>query len=351
MARRQLVGAASAHLTETIAIRLPFESLGPFKTALKRFFSDGPWTADDAEAMSDLVRPHVVSGSWRSRLDDDLTLVHGIENDVYRIRVEGDVDTAATGLWDRVFDEPIHPEPTPHPRKVKFTFGGDHAPGVWHLRSDDPDDDRVRRLLAETDVTDVMVAGNFVTVGLHRTSRWEDRLDEILELVGALFTTAEDTGGGLSRDELVSEGQAVHLDSDELHLLDPTRAEHRIRLEAALADPDARVRRIAVAVLAGADDNNVALEAVRTGYEDDSRVVRRTAIDAAGDAESEMYREILGRALGDSDAWTRWRAVRALADIGIDQSDDAVRRLVTDPDFQVRFEVERVLRLDDRLTD
>lgn len=326
-------------------MQLPFESLGPFKTALKQYFSDESWSAQDADRLSDLVAPHIAEGAWEVQLDDDLTLRHRMSGGRYELEAEGAV-TAGESLWDRVFEGPIRPEPTPHPRKVKFGYGGEPAPGVWFLHDDEVSDDRVRRLLDEPGVTDVMVAGDFVTIGLDRNQRWEDRLDGLIALVGSLFDVGATHGDDRSRDELITEGQSVHIDSDQLHLLDPDDETHRTRLLGALEDDDARTRRIAVAVLAGASDPEVAGTAVSAGYGDGSLIVRRMAVDAAGDAEDELHRDTLERALGDPDAWTRWRAVRALSDLGLAASRDAVQGRSEDPDFQVRFEVARVLRDD-----
>ncbi len=41
----------------------------------------------------------------------------------------GGAGTVAPSIFDRVFDGPVVPEATPHPRKVKFTTGGTAAPG------------------------------------------------------------------------------------------------------------------------------------------------------------------------------------------------------------------------------
>ncbi len=345
VARRGLVAAASAHLTETIAVRLPFEALGSFKTLLKRYFSGEMWSEQDAAALSELVTPHVTSGAWEIALAPGLTLRHGIQGDRYAIDVEGSVADGPS-IWDRVFEGPIRPEPTPHPQKVKFSFGGDPAPGVWYLAGDMPSDSRVRRLLEEEDVTDVMLAGTFVTVGLRSTSSWEDRLDDLLALVGSLFAARAAADTTLTRDELLGEARGLAVAADRLHLLDPDDSKQRERLQDALADEDARVRRIAVAVLAGSTDPNVAGDAIAAGRGDRSLMVRRMAIDAAGDAEDEQHRSVLEDGLADADPWTRWRSVRALADLGVTPSRPRVETLADDPDFQVRFEVARVLRLD-----
>ena len=43
------------------------------------------------------------------------------------------------------------------------------------------------------------------------------------------------------------------------------------------------------------------------------------------------------------DAWTRWKALRGLADLGIEPSRAAVVALAHDPDFRVRLETARAL--------
>ncbi len=353
-ATRAAVGAgelttdASAFITYEVAMHLPFESLGRFKTLLKQFFSRAPWTPADEQALSAVVTPHVSEGWWEHQLEGGIALAHGVRDGTYRIWVSGAAHQTPS-LFDRVFDGPVVPEPTPHPRKIKFVTGGAPEPGVWYRRTDgDPDDARVARLLAEEDVTDVMVAGDFVTVGLDRTSSWEERLDVMLELVTSLFATGEPiTSQPRTREELMHEAGHVHLDvrPSELHLLDPDDHEHRTTLTEALNADDARVRRVAVAILAESDDDVVRRDAVRRGAMDDARVVRRTAIDAAADTRDESLRDLYETALGSDDAWVRWKAVRTLAALGVEPSRNVVAALEHDPDFQVRFEVARALRL------
>ncbi len=99
-----------------------------------------------------------------------------------------------------------------------------------------------------------------------------------------------------------------------------------------------------MATLAQADDCQVALAAVETAYGDASRIVRRTAIDAAADREEEALRPLFQQALGDNDPWTRWKAVRALTGLGLGPSRERVEELAGDPDFQVRMEVASALR-------
>ena len=349
IAARELVATASGYLTSDVAVALPYETLGPFKNLLKQFFSPMPWGPQDADQLSAIVVPHVASGWWEHDLGGGITLAHGIRADRYELWVGG-ISTATGSIFDRAFDGPVVPEATPHPRKVKFTTGGVPAPGIWYRRTDDDPvtDARVKRLFAEPDVTDAMVAGDFVTVGIGATSSWELRLEPLLALVTELYwdegaTTMEPER---TREELLDEAGHLHLEArpEELHLLDPEEPADRERLTAALGAGDARVRRVAVAVLVECDNPVVRSEAITRGFEDKSRIVRRTAVDAAADTEDPALRPLFEQATQTDDPWIRWKAVRALGDIGLDTSRTLVESLETDPDFQVRFEVARVLR-------
>ena len=81
---------------------------------------------------------------------------------------------------------------------------------------------------------------------------------------------------------------------------------------------------------------------------DPSRLVRRTAVDAAADTAHDQFRPLFEESLADDDSWIRWKAVRSLGDLGLGKSRDRVESLTEDPDFQVRFEVARVLRYADQ---
>lgn len=350
---RELVGTASGYLTADIAMSLPFEDLGPFKDLLKQFFSPLAWAEDDATRLSGLVVPHVDTGWWEHDLGSGLTLAHGIRNGRYELWIAGG-GAEMPSIFDRIFDGPVVPEPTPHPRKVKFTIGGTPAPGRWYRRTDPdlPDDEQVRRLFGEQDVTDVMVAGDFVTVGISSGSSWELRLEPILGLITELYTTDEAVAHvepERTRDELLHEAGALHpaATADELHLLDPDDHAGRAALLDAMASDDARLRRIAVAILIESTDSAFRRDIVTRGRSDPSLLVRRTAVDAAADTEDESLRNVFESALGDADPWTRWKAVRALAELGVGPSRDVIERIIDDPDFQVQFEVATALRLVD----
>lgn len=341
VAAHDLVAAASGHLTEEVAVHLPFEVLVAFKSALKRFFSGQPWSAEDADRLATLVGPHLASGWWEHDLGHGLTLHHGIREGRYVLEVTGGAGGAST-LFTRVFAGPVRPEPTPHPRKVKFTVGGRPAPGVWHRRGEEVDDPRVAALFEDLEITDVMVAGDFVTVGLVKSASWEDRLDPILARVTELFWTGEEAHAGpRTREDLLDEAghlRVLPTRPEDLHLMDPDRDDHRALLVAALGSDQATVRRAAVVTLALSGETEVARAALVTGYRDGSRLVRRAAVDAAADLEAEDLRPLFEEALFDPDAWTRWRAVRAIADLGVGPSADLVALAAADEDFRVRFE-------------
>ena len=353
MAARELVATASAYLTTDVALDLPFESLVPFKALLRRFFSPDSWSQADADELSKVVTPHLPAGWWEHDLGAGMALAYGIRNGRFELWVGG-ATSDAPSIFDRVFDGPVVPGATPHPRKVKFTTGGVPAPGVWYRRNDPGKavDTRVERLFAEPDVTDVMVAGDFVTIGLKARASWEKRLEPVLALVTELFSDpdAAHNRSARTREELMQEaGRAVAPGRpEELHLLDPEATEDRTRLFDALDSEDPRVRRIAVAVLLEAREDDVRSRVVARGMADPSRLVRRTAVDAAADTDDERFRSLFEASLTDDDSWIRWKAVRSLGDLGLGESRPEVALLTEDPDFQVRFEVAKVLRNEDR---
>ncbi len=349
LAAHSLMATASGYLTSEVALALPFESLTPFKNLVRRFFSTADWSPADVDALSAVVTPHLQGGWWQHDLGAGMWLAYGIREGRFELWAGG-AATPAPSIFDRVFDGPVVPEATPHPRKVKFTTGGIPAPGIWYRRNDSgtPDDPRVERLFAEPDVTDVMVAGDFITIGITARSSWESRLEPLLALVIELFAGADAVHlpPVRTREELIHEaGRAVSQGRpEELHLLDPNDGADRARLLEAMESNDPRVRRIAVAVLLEADDADVRRQVVERGMGDSSRLVRRTAVDAAADTQDNHFRHFFEASLADEDAWIRWKAVRSLGELGLDQSRTRVESMVDDPDFQVRFEVATVLR-------
>ena len=76
--------------------------------------------------------------------------------------------------------------------------------------------------------------------------------------------------------------------------------------------------------------------------EDPSRSVRRVVVDTMADADRAELRPFLERALEDSDAWVRWKALRGVAAIGVGSSRARVEALGRDPDFRVRLDAARI---------
>jgi hypothetical protein len=348
IADKGLVAAASGHITTEVAVHLPLDALASFKTALKRLFSPLPWTDEDAAALADLVSPHV-DGWWEHDLGEGLRLAHGLRDGRYVVWVSGADEHRPPSVFTRVFSGPVVPEQTPHPRKVKFTIGGAPAPGVWYRKGEDVGDPGAAALLDDKDVTDVMVAGDFVTVGLRRGASWEERLDDLLDRVTELFWAGTGSAAAppRTRDELLEEGrglEAAHVRPEDLHLMDPNRDDHLAILVEAVEAGEARARRAAVATLVLAGDDMVVHAAVTAGVADPARSVRRATVDAVSDLEDERYRPIFEAALGDEDAWIRWKAVRSLRDLGPRPSEQALEAAAQDDDFRVRFEAEAALR-------
>jgi HEAT repeat protein len=71
--------------------------------------------------------------------------------------------------------------------------------------------------------------------------------------------------------------------------------------------------------------------------------VRRSTVDAIAGARREQFRPLLEQALGDGDAWARWKALRGIADLGIGTSRALVEAHAEDADFRVRLEALRLL--------
>lgn len=343
IAAAELVAEASNHLTADLYHSLEFSDLVAVKNLLKRFFSAQPWAEDDAARLDMLLRRNVdePSGWFEHELGAGLSLLHGFDEGTYRLWATGTVDSPPS-VFDRVFSGPVQPEATPNPRHVRFVVGGTPAPGVWYRRGDDITDPGVGELLADGDVTDVLVAGDFIAVGLRRAAMWENRLDDLLQTVTRLFWTEDRVVAGTdgpTRDELVAGGTGT-----ALHLLNPDDPSSRETLETALGHDDPRRRRMAAATLAQSADEEYAIGILEQTLDDRSRLVRRTVVDAAVDLESDRTRRLLERALADDDDWIRWKAVKGLSEIGLKTSTAAVAALRDDPDFQVRFEVESALR-------
>jgi hypothetical protein len=352
VAARGLTPAAVTHLTRDALGTVDFAVLAPVKKLLKRFFSEDPWTAADEDALAGLVG--VGTGWWQHDLDDDYSLRFGWRGGVFRIEIVAR-STPAAGA---TFAGPVTPEATPNPRTIRFVTPPIHdGPSRWYESAATADDPRVARLFAEfDDIANVLVGPTFVAIGLRRPDRWEALLDDVLRAVTGEFaapshaalrtdgppTGMPEHGTDARRDSQHDRGTALEHAWKELGALRADTPTDLERVLAAAASPNSAERQVATRLLGDADPDTADAVWGRL-LDDESRSVRRATVDAMVDAERSSLRPRLEHALADTDAWTRWKALRGLVEMGIPPSRDAVLALAEDPDFRVRLEAARAL--------
>jgi hypothetical protein len=365
-----LAATAFAQLTPTVTgLDLSLEALGPVKQLQKRFFSDAPWTAADDEALADAFGPGV-DATESYELEPGLTMLWGWEGGRFRLRVTSDGpdqpvrtarDDATTADLGDLFDGAVVPEATPSPRTIRFATPSLHAgPSRAYGSAAAATDPRVARLFAEFDgVTDVLVGPDFVAVTLARPGRWEQVLGPMLRVMNEEFVDGEAERSSsspgnasapvpaTSEREAAGAGQArpprrLERAWAELGVLRADDAGTLERVVSAAHDDDAARRQVAAVLLADAPDD-VATATWSHLLGDSSRLVRRSVVDTLVDAGREELRPLLERALDDTDAWIRWKALRGVGELGAAPSRRAIERCAADPDFRVRLEATRVL--------
>lgn len=366
---RGLTVKAFGQLTPVVTeLGLSLEALGPVKQLQKRFFSDGPWTPDDDDALADAIGPGV-GGVARHELEPGLTLFWGWEGGRFRLRVASDEpavpaaddDPAAMELR-QLFDGVVAPEATPSPRTIRFATPPIHdGPGRAYGSTSTADaDPRVARIFqAFDDVTDVLVGPDFVAVTISRPSRWDSLLGPMLRTVAEEFTgdggdrptalkrpVTASGRAGTDPEQGLGDRPARRLERAwaDLGRLRADRPEDLDRVLAAAHDDNPARRQVAAALLA---DAPLAV-ATRTWAQllgDPSRMVRRSVVDVVVGASRQPLRPLLEHALDDSDAWVRWKALRGIAELGMETSRGAVETRAADPDFRVRLEAARILSL------
>jgi hypothetical protein len=366
---RGLAATAFGQLTPMVTgLGLSLEALGPLKQLQKRFFSDVPWTQDDDDALAEAIGPGA-SDVTRYELEPGLALFWGWEDGRFRLRVASDepvappADDDAAGMeLGQLFDGVVVPEATPSPRTVRFaTPPIHHGPGRAYSSAAAADaDPRVARLFrAFHEVTDVLVGPNFVAVTISRPRLWESLLGPMLRKVADEFTDNRGAESSPDADPPVMASGSAGSDSEpeathrrprqverawaDLGLLRADRPEDLDRVVAAAHDDNPARRQVAAALLADAP-REVATREWAELLSDPSRMVRRSVIDVVGGAGREALRPLLEQALDDSDAWVRWKALRGIAELGVQESRGAVETLGTDPDFRVRLEAARLSR-------
>jgi hypothetical protein len=360
-----LTAQAVSQLTPVVS-GLSLEALAPVKQLIKRFFSRQPWTDGDDDALAAAVG--FGTGNGRHELEPGLTLVWGFEEGRFLLRLEHDDPAAKTGQegvatsddMGELFDGVVAPEATPSPRAVRFTTPPLHTgpSRVYETAAEAAADPRVTRLFGDFDeVTNVLVGPNFVAVTVSHPDRWAALLAPVLRAVTEEFTGEEDRQHSEPEAPVVVSLQVGRDDPDtraprrlerawtELGMLRPDQAEHLDRVLAATRDAEPARRQVAATLLADAPPD-AARRAWERLLDDPSRGVRRSVVDAIAGAARQELRPLLERALDDSDAWTRWKALRGIADLGTGPSRAAVLALASDPDFRVRLEAARIATRD-----
>jgi hypothetical protein len=344
---------------------LPLDALGPVKQSLKRFFSDAVWTSDDDDALADIVGAGTGGGS--RELEPGLMLTWTWAGGRFRLRVESDArragdapasadDATATTDLGETFDGTVVPEATPSPRTIRFATPPlqDGAARNYESATVASDDPRVVRLFGDFDeVTNVLVGPAFVAVTIARPDRWEQLLEPILREVTREFAgdaplerapSPAETGPAravTSGDETRAPRRLERAWAD-LGALRADRPDDLERVLAACDNSEPARRQVAAALLAEAPPD-AAAGAWADLVGDASRAVRRSAVDAIAGAERNELRPLLERALGDTDAWIRWKALSGIGTLGAEPSRAAIATIAEDPDFRVRLEAARLL--------
>jgi hypothetical protein len=343
---------------------LPYEALGPVKQSLKRFFSDAVWTSADDDALADIVGAGTGGGS--RELEPGLTLTWTWDGGRFRLRVESDAPeasapasaddaTPATDLGE-TFDGAIVPEATPSPRTIRFATPPLQAGAARNYESATAasDDPRVVRLFGDFDqVTNVLVGPDFLAVTIARPDRWEQLLEPLLRAVTRLFardapleraTSPTETGPvrAVTPEDETRAPRRLERAWADLGALRADRPEDLERVLAACDDSEPARRQVAAALLADAPPD-AAAGAWAGLVSDASRAVKRSAVDAIAGAERQELRPLLERALGDTDAWIRWKALSGIGALGAEPSRAAIATVAEDPDFRVRLEAARLL--------
>ena len=203
----------------------------------------------------------------------------------------------------------------------------------------------------------MLVGPDFVAVTISRPDGWETLLAPMLEAVAEHYggdgdppargEPAESSAPVTRALAVGATGEPAHAPRRlerawaELGTLRADRGEDLDRVVEAARDDEAARRQVAAALLADAPPD-VAARTWERLLADPSRSVRRSVVDALADAEREELRPLLERALADTDAWVRWKALHGIAGIGVGPSRAAVDARADDPDFRVRLEAARL---------
>jgi hypothetical protein len=320
--------------------QLPVSLVPRATSQLRRFFTDGPWSAEDDAALSAAVGP---GRDWfEEQLDPELAMGFGWRGGTFRVEVRytpaaeagapGD-GPAADGIRPRTlgdtFEDTVVLESGADPAELRFGLGPATGPPVRLTRATAGEDARVAALFRSClELTDVTLASGTLTARIADANRWADVLLPLFDAITEGFVPPR----AAAPDHQLDRARR------ELGELRPDDTRQLARLIDATTSPDAAMRRIAFERLEGAD-SPAALRPWALGLEDSSRAVRRVIARALAYTRRPDTRDLLERALGDNDASVRYYAVRGLAAIDGASSAPKVARLRSDPDVRVRLAV------------
>jgi hypothetical protein len=341
VARRGLTAAAAERVVRVALASLPVPLVPRATTQLRRFFSPGPWSAEDDAALSAAVGP---GRDWyEEELDPELALGFGWRAGAFRVEVRytpadasrpGRDGLAAGGGRPRslgdTFEDSIVLESGNTPAELRFGLGPATGPAIRLTRADASGDPRVELLFRGCpDLTQVTIASGTLTATIGDPARWADVLLPLFDAITAAFVPPRTAPPDHQLERAVR----------ELGELRPDSPRDLARIIDATTSPDASFRRIAVERLEGSD-SPAALRPWARGLEDSSRAVRRTTARVLAETGRPETRDLMERALGDADASVRYYAVRGLTRVGAGTSAAAIARLRNDPDVRVRLAVQ-----------
>ena len=166
----------------------------------------------------------------------------------------------------------------------------------------------------------------------------EERLDLIVDAANALRKVEAPVKRKVSVDEFT----ALQDWQQRFQLLDQIpdpEVEDLPLLEAALADDQMAIRRLATVYLGMIEDVAV-VPALTKALNDKSAAVRRTAGDCMSDLGLAEFELAMMKALKDKNKLVRWRAAMYLYETGTEACLAALHEAENDPEFEVKLQVK-----------
>jgi hypothetical protein len=347
LAQRALAATAAERVVRIALGDLPVSLVARATSQLRRFFSGGPWSAEDDAALAAAVGPG--SGWYEEELDPELTLAFGWRGGAFRADVRytpavvepdpavDDRPVPATHESPRTlgdtFEDAVVLELGRTPTELCFRVGPGAGANATFTRDNAGADPRVAAAFgASRSLAEVRVGAGTLTATIDDASHWPDELLVLFDTIAAHFAPPRAAPPDRQLERAKAELGDLQHDSprDLARILDATTS------------PDVSFRRIAMERLAGADPA-VASRPWARGLEDSSRVVRRVTARVLAATAQPATRDLLERALADADACVRYWAACGLFEIGPGPSTTALQHRRADPDVRVRLAVGAAL--------